>query len=105
MIQVKTTDWRKDPKPITRAKLGTEIAKSLELFIEVSLCDLYMHSSRTHGIRQGMQNETVKRSLRRWRVGEVGTGHINVDNVELVALERVSKGSWQPVFHLLNPAI
>ena len=35
--KVRTMDWRKDPKPITRSKLVMEIAKSLKLLINARL--------------------------------------------------------------------
>ena len=35
-----------------------------------------------------------------WRVGVAGSNLITVDRVVLVALEPVSKSSWQPVFRL-----
>jgi len=34
-LQIKTNDWRKTRRPITRAKLATDICKSLSLFIQV----------------------------------------------------------------------
>ena len=35
--QIKTKDWRREPKPITKAKLATEVAKKVQNFIQVRL--------------------------------------------------------------------
>jgi len=77
--QIKTNDWRKTRRPITRAKLATDISKSLSLFI------------------QEMENEPIDPLNEKWRLG---AGHITVDQITLVALEHVSKGSWQPHFYV-----
>jgi len=77
--QIKTNDWRKTRRPITRAKLATDISKSLSLFI------------------QEMENEPVEPHNEKWRLG---AGHITIDQITLVGLEHVSKGSWQPHFYV-----
>lgn len=77
--QIKTNDWRKTRRPITRAKLATDISKSLALFI------------------QEMETEPVDSQDEKWRFGP---GLITIDQIYLVALEHVSKGSWQPHFYI-----
>jgi len=77
--QIKTNDWRKTRRPITRAKLATDISKSLALFV------------------QEMENEPVDPQNEKWRFGP---GYITIDQITLVALEHVSKGSWQPHFYI-----
>ena len=49
--KVRTRDWCKDPQPITRSKLGTEIAKSLKLFINVRLLIIIIIMSLDHRLR------------------------------------------------------
>lgn len=77
--QIKTNDWRKTRRPITRAKLATDISKSLALFM------------------QEMESEPIDPQNEKWRFGP---GLITVDQISLVALEHVSKGSWQPHFYI-----
>lgn len=79
--QIKTRDWRKTPRPITRAKLATEIAKTTRKFIDIM--------------------EDKPQTDHRWRVGN-GANRININDLVLVRLERVSKASWQPHFRLLT---
>lgn len=37
-----------------------------------------------------------------WRIGE---GFMHLDNMFLVRLERVSKGSWQPEIWVMDPSL
>ena len=46
---------------------------------------------------QEMENEPIDSHNEKWRLG---TGHITIDQLTLVALEHVSKGSWQPHFYV-----
>ena len=46
---------------------------------------------------QEMENEPVDPHNEKWRLG---AGHITIDQITLVALEHVSKGSWQPHFYV-----
>jgi hypothetical protein len=57
--QIKTNDWRKTRRPITRAKLATDISKSLALFIQVS------HLPAVHTSICGAEHSYFDR---RWRV-------------------------------------
>jgi hypothetical protein len=52
-------------------------------------------------ILQEKQAERIDSNNEQWQVGAVGSPFIHVDSIAIVGLERVSKGSWQPVFHLL----
>lgn len=79
--QIKTRDWRKAPRPISRGKLATEIAKATRKFIDV------------------MQNKPQTDYY--WRVGD-GANQIGINDLVLVRLERVSRASWQPHFRLLT---
>ncbi|KAF9644046.1 hypothetical protein BDM02DRAFT_3122524 [Thelephora ganbajun] len=77
--QIKTNDWRKTRRPITRAKLATDVSKSLSLFI------------------QEMENEPADPHNEKWGFGP---SLITIEQITLVALEHVSKGSWQPHFYV-----
>lgn len=77
--QIRTLDWREPPNKITRSKLLTEIAKRLEKFLQ-----------RCH-------STPVSPDAQVWRAGV--QGGIQLDNIAVVALERVALGSWQP--HLM----
>jgi len=78
--QIKTQDWTGSRKPITGAKLVTEVAKVLERFIKA------------------VQDQPIDLTEREWQVGPVGTSFISFDDVAILSLQRVSKGSWQVVF-------
>ena len=46
---------------------------------------------------QEMESEPAEPQSEKWRLGP---GHITIDQITLVALEHVSKGSWQPHFYV-----
>jgi len=64
---------------VTLANITSKIAKSLVKFI------------------QEMEDIKIDDKDARWRVG---TGHIDIDDVVLVALDPVRNASWQPKFFL-----
>jgi hypothetical protein len=73
--QIPTKDFRSPPCPITRSKLAKNIARTVERFIKEKY-------------RAVMDPDEDPR----WRVGP---GHITIDDLVLVGLQHVSKGSWQ----------
>ncbi|KAF9644044.1 hypothetical protein BDM02DRAFT_3103514, partial [Thelephora ganbajun] len=75
--QIKTKDWRREPKPITKAKLANEVAKKVQNFIQDNI------------------NELITPGSERWKVGP---GFIEAKDLVLVRLVHVSKGSWQAEF-------
>lgn len=79
--QMRTQDWQKHPQPIKKSKLAREVSRYLEKWINEAASQLFD------------DNEDPK-----WRVG---ANFIRAEHVVLVALERVSKGSWQPHFRLV----
>jgi hypothetical protein len=79
--QIKTRDWRKTRRQITLAKLGTEVAKCLNFFI------------------QQMDGKFDESTENPW---QVGTNRIGVDDIALISLEPATKASWQPVFRLVT---
>jgi hypothetical protein len=87
-------------QPITRAKLANKIAKSLNEFILVRDNGYFLaHNIDLISQKKAERNpEPYTADELRWAVGPPGSEHISVDNLALVSLERVSKGSWQPVF-------
>ncbi|KAI5116871.1 hypothetical protein M0805_005837 [Coniferiporia weirii] len=81
--QIPTKDFKTPPGPITRAKLAKNIAKTVQRFIE--------------------EQKSVPMSFGsdpRWRVGN---GNIEVNDLSLVSLHHVSKGSWQANLCLNRP--
>lgn len=78
-FQFKTSDWHTPPQPIVKAKLATEIAKSVKKFI------------------QAKKATDIDPKFAEWRVG---TGYINLDRLTLVAFRQTSRSSWQPVLAL-----
>lgn len=81
--QIPTKDFRSPPCPITRSKLAKNIARTVERFIK--------EKSRT-----AMDPDEDPR----WKVGP---GCITIDDLVLVGLQHVSKGSWQCHLRLNRP--
>ncbi|KAG9312927.1 hypothetical protein JVU11DRAFT_6361 [Chiua virens] len=78
--QIPTKDFRNPKGPITKAKLAKNIATCIKHFIE------------------DMQGKPMEaESDKRWKVGE---RYIKVEDLILVSLHHVSKGSWQPQLRL-----
>jgi len=74
--QISTLGWKKDRLPITRSKLAYEVAKNLNRY----LVDMTGHA--------------VDGSVEKyWKIGE---GFMHLENMFLVHLVPVSKGSFQP---------
>lgn len=78
--QIPTNDFKTPKGPITRGKLAKNIANCVRRFIEWAE-------------KQPMEAD----SDRRWRVGRK---HIKLEDLILVSLHHVSKGSWQPQLRL-----
>jgi len=81
--QIPTKDFRSPPGPITKAKLAKNIARTVERFIK----------EKEKQVLDPDEDDS-------WRVG---TGHIGVDDLVLVGLQHVSKGSWQAHLRLARP--
>ncbi|KAF8845191.1 hypothetical protein BDN67DRAFT_893484 [Paxillus ammoniavirescens] len=81
--QIPTMDFKKSKGPITKIKLAKNIANCVRRFIEA-------------GDSKAMEPD----SDRRWRVGK---RNIKVEDLVLVSLHHVSKGSWQPQLRLRKP--
>jgi len=81
--QIPTRDFRNPPGPITRSKLAKIVAKSVARFIAE-------HQGRPME-EDGDPN---------WAVGD---HKIEVNDLVLMRLDHVSKGSWQPQLQLLYP--
>jgi len=75
--QFKTMTCNRTPRPITKAKLANDIARAFESFANRA------------------KDKEIDPSHAEWRVG---LSYLNADNIDLVALKRVSTASWQPVF-------
>lgn len=81
--QIPTMDFKSPKGPITRTKLAKNIANCVKRFIE--------------------EKEKERMDLeadRRWRVG---TRYIRMEDLILVSLHHISKGSWQPQLRLRTP--
>lgn len=81
--QIPTMDFKSPKGPITRAKLAKNIANCVKRFIEEKE-------------KERMEMEAD----RRWRVG---TRYIRMEDLILVSLHHISKGSWQPQLRLRPP--
>lgn len=81
--QIPTMDFKSPKGPITRAKLAKNIANCVKRFIDEKE-------------KERMEMEAD----RRWRVG---TRYIKMEDLILVSLHHISKGSWQPQLRLRTP--
>ncbi|KIJ61274.1 hypothetical protein HYDPIDRAFT_97134 [Hydnomerulius pinastri MD-312] len=82
--QISTMEFKTPKQPITKAKLAKNIANCVRHFIEIE--------------KQAMDADVN----RRWRVGK---RNIKVEDLMLVSLHHVSKGSWQPQLRLRRPLL
>ncbi|VDC03197.1 unnamed protein product [Peniophora sp. CBMAI 1063] len=80
--QIPTRDFRNPPGPITRDKLTKNVAKSVQRFIEEQ------------------KSREIEPAEEQWRVGE---GFIELEDLLLLRLDNVSKGSWQIQLQLAMP--
>jgi len=83
--QIPTRDFRNPPGPITRAKLAKNVAKSVARFI-VEMTGKPMEEDADAA----------------WQVGPA-PHFIHINQLALVRLEHVSKGSWQAQLCLASP--
>lgn len=81
--QIPTMNFKSPKGPITRAKLALNIANCVKRFIEDKE-------------KERMEMEAD----RRWRVG---ARNIRMEDLILVSLHNISKGSWQPQLRLRTP--
>ncbi|KAG1869526.1 hypothetical protein F4604DRAFT_888023 [Suillus subluteus] len=81
--QIPTMDFKSPKGPITRAKLAKNIANCVKRFIEEKE-------------KERMEMEAD----RRWKVG---TRYIRMEDLILVSLHHIAKGSWQPQLRLRTP--
>jgi len=80
--QIRTLNRRKQDENITLAKAATEVAKRMKIFEE-------------------MEGKPADPSYHQYRVQ---SGVIDMDHLELVALQRVAKASYMPHFRLITPS-
>jgi hypothetical protein len=80
-------------------KLATEVAKCIERFIRViyvSFSRIDRTLTREKEVQDTGQNN---QETSNWRVG---AGFIDTNRLVLVALDKVSRGSWQPRIGVLS---
>lgn len=83
--QIFTTYWNKNRDPIMRSKLAHEIAKNLEKYLDA------------------MATRTMDASTpQQWNIGG---GFMHLRNIFLVKLKSVSRGSYQPLFYVVDPTV
>lgn len=91
LVQMRTKDWKRKPSPITKAKLATEIAKTVDRFLKVNLqCSQTVRNSRKAIL-----------SLQDMRRNTMSLVDVDINHLALVALEHMSFSSWQPHLRLM----
>lgn len=83
--KIHTLNWKKTRKPIPRSKLAHEVAKRV-----------YQHLTR---LTTYIPDPAIED---RWRVGQ---GSMFIDNMYLVSLVSVSRGSFQPEIWIAAPQV
>ncbi|KAF9650499.1 hypothetical protein BDM02DRAFT_1381798 [Thelephora ganbajun] len=80
--QVRILDSRSVRQSISREKLAYEVAKTVSAFAQP----------------QNRKRSSAEGALCRDRTWDIGEGGLGLDDLVLVRVENVSKGSWQPQF-------
>jgi len=83
VFQIHALNWTKDRRPVKRGKLAYEIAKRLKRYL--------------HSMAKFTPDESVET---RWKIGQ---GCMHIDNMYLIRLTSVSKGSFQPEIWVADP--
>ncbi|KAF9784911.1 hypothetical protein BJ322DRAFT_1020554 [Thelephora terrestris] len=97
--KIRLNNWKKSPERIKLEKLATEVAKCIERFIRViyvSFSRIDRTLTREKEVQETGQNN---QETSNWRVG---AGFIDTNRLVLVALDKVSRGSWQPRIGVLS---
>jgi hypothetical protein len=97
---IPTRDFRNPPGPITRSKLAKNVAKSVGRFIMVGAISSEYDSCLTGTIQEQHDRPMEEDGDPAWLVGP---RRIEVNDLVLVRLDHVSKGSWQVHLQLLHP--
>lgn len=89
------------PHYMTNARLANEVAKRMKIFLEVTsnIWNVWRHANSE--LNQEMEGKEADSSYLMYRVQP---GIIDLNHLELVALENVSRGSWMPHFRLIPPS-
>ena len=98
--QIPTRDFKSTPGPITKDKLAKSIAKVVDRFITVSSFPVVNMSRLTllsSIFKETKDTQMIYGSNPAWKVGN---GDITLDDLVLIALLHVSRGSWQVVLCL-----
>ena len=98
--QIPTRDFRNPPGPITRSKLAKNVAKSVGRFITVGAVSSHYDNCLTGPCQEHQDRPMEEDGDAAWLVG---LRRIEVNDLVLVRLDHVSKGSWQAHLQLLHP--
>lgn len=95
--------WNKERDRITRSKLAHQVARKLEWYLDSIV------SPRRDGIVRLLAKTEPQKSNsmdgstdKQWKIGE---GSMHLDNMFLVQLESVSKGSFQPEIWVMDSTV
>ena len=101
--KIHTLNWTKSRVPIPRSKLVYEIARKVDRYLTrmtVCLVFVWFCSAVAH---KRMQGTTLDGSVEEcWRIGQ---GFMHIENMYLVSLMSVSKGSFQPDIWVEIPSV
>ncbi len=94
------TDAYSCRRVLTRAKLVAHIVDLIKEFIKVRFSRSLLIDSLTNNLVT-QDNSHIVPSENKWKVGE---GGITLENLVLISVELVSKGSLQPRFMYIDPS-
>jgi hypothetical protein len=100
--KIHVLDWTRNRQPIKRSKLAHDVAKKLEQYLN-HIAVRCVAIGSLQSLTTAPQKFTIDRSVEgRWKVGE---GFMNINNMFLVGLESVSKGSFQPDIWVIDSSM
>lgn len=101
-VKIHMLDWTKTRAPITRRKLAHEVARKVHRYLTHMVV-----RSNSDGFfavaHKCTQRSTPDRTIEdHWKIGQ---GFMHIDNMSLVSLESVSKGSFQLEIYVEVPRV
>ena len=95
-------DWKKKRQPISRSKLALEVAKKVKKYFDSIAVRTSMESSSWSLIIPSQESSFDGSVEGRWKASE---GFMHIENMFLVRLASVSKGSFQPEIWIADPSV
>ena len=99
-MKISTTRWNESRDQITRGELAYQVAKKVKRYFDAMVVSSHGGIVRLALLKIKLQQGSNGSAP--WKIGE---GFMHLDNMFLVGLESVSKGSWQPEIWVADPTM